>query len=170
MVLTCWHLKLEVGLSFIALIWCGTSAPTPKICNPTTIMTGVDCDIFRNWPRKRWWNRWRWCRAAKTSSPPTPASPPSPPFFRAFWKMSVFSRPALSLRRGKCHPPHHCPRHNLSANGNAEYRCRWTDSRCRMIDCCRHRDKRWYPVRPPTSLRHSHFHSWHWRVCPILVT
>ena len=41
-----------------------------------------------------------------------------------FEKLSVFDRPALSRRREKCHTPHHGPRHNLSANGSAEYRCR----------------------------------------------
>ena len=46
------------------------------------------------------------------ASPPTPASPVSPPFLRALWKIVSFSRPALSRRRGKCHPPHHGPVQN----------------------------------------------------------
>ena len=42
----------------------------------------------------------------------------------AFASFRMTGHPALSLRREKCHPPHHGPRHNLSANDTAEYRCR----------------------------------------------
>ena len=45
-----------------------------------------------------------------------------------FEKLSVFSRPALSRRLGKYHPPHHGPRHTLSTNGSAGHSCRWIDS------------------------------------------
>ena len=45
-------------------------------------------------------------------------------FSGRFRKMSVFSRPALSPRREKCHPLHHGPAHNPSTNDNAEHRCR----------------------------------------------
>ena len=45
-------------------------------------------------------------------------------FSGRFRKMSVFGHPALSRRLGKYHPPHHDPRHTLSANDTAERRCR----------------------------------------------
>ena len=41
-----------------------------------------------------------------------------------FEKLSAFGHPALSRRREKCHPPHHGPAHSLSADDNAEHRCR----------------------------------------------
>ena len=41
-----------------------------------------------------------------------------------FEKLSAFGRPTLSRRLGKYHPPHHDPRHTLSANDTAERRCR----------------------------------------------
>ena len=64
-----------------------------------------------------------------------------------FEKLSAFGHPALSRRREKCHTPHHGPRHNRSTNGSVERKCRWIDSQCRMIDCCRHRDRLGCPAR-----------------------
>ena len=64
-----------------------------------------------------------------------------------FEKLSAFSRPALSRRREKCHPPHHGPVHTPSTNDTAEYRCRWIDSPDQSSNDYRHRDRLWCQAR-----------------------